>query len=155
MLLKTHLAISIFFILLFLPSVEYKIIFIILAIIATYLPDIDSRYSRIGRKKTARILQWFTKHRGMFHSFTFLLIITLFLVLFFPIIAFGFFLGYGLHLFADSFTKEGIRLFYPSKNVSKGGIRTGGKIEISLLVLLIMIDLALFFLRFSDFLKYI
>ncbi len=149
MLLKTHLAISIFFILIFLQSVEHKIIFVAVAVIATYIPDIDSRYSRIGRKKIARILQWFTKHRGMIHSFTFLLTIILFLILFFPIIAFGFFLGYGLHLFADSFTKEGIRPFYPSKKVSKGKIRTGGKLEISLFVVFVIADLALFFIRFS------
>jgi membrane-bound metal-dependent hydrolase YbcI (DUF457 family) len=50
------------------------------------------------------------------------------MVFLFPVIALGFFLGYGLHLFADSFTKEGITPFYPfSRMKSSGGITTGGK----------------------------
>ncbi len=118
MLIKTHLSITIFFILFFINSVEHKLVFVVVALIATYLPDVDSRYSTLGRKKINRILQWFTKHRGMIHSFSFLLTITLFLVLFVPVVALGFFLGYGLHLFADSFTKDGIKPFYPWKKRS-------------------------------------
>jgi membrane-bound metal-dependent hydrolase YbcI (DUF457 family) len=143
MLLKIHLAITLFFVLVFLSSVENKIIFIIIAVFATYLPDIDSRYSKIGRKKITRILNWFTKHRGIIHSFSFLLIIIIFLVLFFPVAAFGFFLGYGLHLFADSFTPAGIRPFYPSKKISKGKIRTGGIIERGVLIAFVILDLIL------------
>ena len=147
MLIKTHLAITIFFILLFINSVEHKFVFVVVALLATYLPDIDSRYSTLGRKKINRILQWFTKHRGMFHSFSFLLTITLFLVLFFPVVAFGFFLGYGLHLFADSFTPNGIRPFYPCKSKSCGKIRTGGRVETILFGVFIIFDVALFFVR--------
>ena len=43
MLLKTHLAIVVFFILLLIPSVEHKLVFVLVALIATYIPDIDSR----------------------------------------------------------------------------------------------------------------
>jgi membrane-bound metal-dependent hydrolase YbcI (DUF457 family) len=148
MLLKTHYVILIFFVLLLLPSVEHKIIFVITALIATQLPDIDSRYSKLGHRKLARILQIFTKHRGMIHSFTFLLSITIVLILIFPVLGFGFFLGYGMHLFSDSFTKEGIRPFYPFKKRSCGVIRTGGKIEIVLLILFFVLDLWLIFIRF-------
>lgn len=143
MLLKTHLAISVFFILFLLPFVEHKLVFIIISLIATYLPDADSRYSKIGYRKIARVLQWFTKHRGMIHSFTFLISITLLLVLFFPVIALGFFLGYSLHLLADGFTKEGIRPFYPWKKRSCGSIRTGGRLEIGILVAFIIVDIIL------------
>ena len=151
MLLKTHLAISIFFILLFLPAVEDKIIFIIVTLVATYIPDIDSRYSKLGRKKVFRILQWMTKHRGMIHSYTFLLSLTLLLALFIPILAFGFFLGYGLHLLADSFTPEGIRPFYLYKKKSSGMIRTGGNIEIGILGSFIILDLIFLVLRIEIF----
>lgn len=147
MLLKTHLSITIFFILLLINSVEHKIVFVIIALIATYIPDVDSRYSTLGRKRINRILQLFTKHRGMIHSFSFLLTITFFLVLFVPIVALGFFLGYGLHLFADSFTKNGIRPFYPWKKKSCGRIRTGGKFETSVFVGFVIVDIALFFVR--------
>jgi len=148
MLLKTHLAISIFFILLLINSVESKLFFIIVALLSTYIPDIDSRYSTLGRKKINRILQWFTKHRGVIHSFTFLLLITLLLTLFFPVLALGFFLGYGLHLFADSFTSEGIRPFYPFKKRVRGPVKTGGRFEIMFLVGFVILDLFLFFQRF-------
>lgn len=149
MMLKTHLVISIFFVLLLIPFVEYKWAFVVVAIIATYLPDIDSRYSRIGHRKIARILQWFTKHRGLFHSFSFLLIVTFFLAFFVPVIALGFFLGYGLHLFADSFTVEGIRPFYPSKNKSKGNLKTGSRMEIALFVVFLIADIGLLFNRMA------
>ncbi len=145
MLQKTHLAISILFILIFIELVEYKWIFVLAVLIGTYIPDIDSRYSSVGRRKTARILQIFTKHRGMIHSFSFLLTICLFLTLFFPKFVFGFFLGYGLHLFADSFTKEGIKPFYPWRKVSKGFVKTGGRFEVMILVGFIIADVMLFF----------
>ena len=149
MLIRTHLAITLFFILLLLPVIDAKLVFVGVALLATFIPDIDSRFSTIGQKKIARLLQIFTKHRGMIHSFTFLLTITLVLVLFFPVVALGFFLGYASHLFADSFTKEGIAPFWPLKQRTSGFIRTGGYIETIFFVSLILIDiLALLFLYF-------
>jgi|TARA_Y100000310_G_C20695573_1_gene825452 inner membrane protein len=143
MLIKTHLAITIFFILLLISSVEYKLIFVVFAILATYVPDIDSRFSTLGSKKIARILQFFTKHRGMIHSFTFLFVLTFLIALFFPIASLGFFVGYASHLFADSFTLDGIKPFYPSKVVSRGKVATGGVIEKGILVVFVVLDVAL------------
>ena len=78
-------------------------------------------------------------------NWTFL--ITIFFVLFFPILAFGFFLGYGLHLFVDSFTIRGIKPFYPLKKKCSGKIKTGGRIEVSLFVFFLLADLFLLFFR--------
>lgn len=149
MMLKTHFAISLFFIILFFPIVESKIVFTITCLFATMLPDMDSRFSTIGKKWIVRILNFFSKHRGFFHSYTFLLLITLIFALYLPVLAFGFFLGYGLHLFADSFTQYGIVAFWPSKRVVSGGLRTGGKIEKSLFVALIVVVFMLFAWRTS------
>lgn len=143
MLIHTHLSITLFFILLFISSMEYKFAFVLVALLATFIPDVDSKFSKIGKKKIFRILQFFVKHRGMMHSFIFLFLIALFLVLFFPIIALPFFLGYGLHLFADSFTIKGIKPFYPWKKVSLGKIRTGGKSEMFIFIVFIVVDLFL------------
>ncbi|HLD55893.1 MAG TPA: metal-dependent hydrolase [Candidatus Nanoarchaeia archaeon] len=152
MLIRTHLAISLFFILLFLSNVVDKLIFFIVVLIATFIPDIDSRFSTVGRKKIARILQFFTQHRGVTHSFLFLFSVTLLLTLFFPTIALGFFLGYSLHLFADSFTVDGIIPFYPFyKKKINGYIRTGGKSEIIVLVTFIILDIILVFGKFGKF----
>jgi membrane-bound metal-dependent hydrolase YbcI (DUF457 family) len=151
MLQRTHLAITVFLILLFWSSVNNSWALVLVSVIATYLPDIDSRYSRLGHRRIARVLQWFTKHRGMIHSFTFLLSVTVILVLFWPVVAFSFFLGYGSHLVADSFTKDGIRPFYPSKKKAKGFVKTGGRIEVGILVGFIIANLGLFFVRLGVF----
>ena len=148
MLIRTHIAITICAILIFISSVEHKLIFVLIMLIATFIPDVDSKFSTLGKKKTFRVLQFFIKHRGIMHSFTFLLLITLLLTLFFPVLALGFFLGYGLHLFADSFTSEGIRPFYPFKKRVRGPVKTGGRFEIMFLVGFVILDLFLFFQRF-------
>lgn len=141
MLIRTHLSITLFFVLLVISSIEHKLAFVLVALIATFIPDVDSQFSSLGKKKTFRILQFFIKHRGMLHSFSFLFMLSLFFVLFFPIIALGFFLGYGLHLLADSFTIKGITPFYPYKKKSSGRIRTGGKSETSIFVFFVLADL--------------
>jgi inner membrane protein len=146
MLIKTHLAITLLFILAFLSKVEHQIVFVVVALVATFIPDIDSRYSTIGKNKINRIFQFLTKHRGVIHSFTFLIVLTLVFLFFVPIIAFPFFLGYGLHLVADSFTIEGIQPFYPIKAKSHGILETGGRTEFFILVAFVIID---FFVLYS------
>ncbi len=141
--LKTHIIITLFFVLLLLNFVSNKIIFILIALLATYIPDIDTYNSKLGRKKIFRPLQIFVKHRGFFHSFTFLFLITFFLVLFFPFIALGFFVGYASHLFADSFTVDGITPFYPWKKKTSGLLKTGSSLETSIFVIMIIINLLL------------
>jgi len=147
MLAKTNLVVTLFFILLFISSVEKKIIFVLVALIATFIPDIDSRYSTLGKKKTFRVLQFFTKHRGIIHSFTFVFLITLLFVLFLPIIALPFFLGYSVHLFLDSFTVHGITPFYPFKMKYKGKISTGGKVETGIFAVFVIADVLLLILK--------
>lgn len=151
MLLKTHLVVTLCGILIFLSAVEHKITFVIVALVATIIPDIDTSSSRIGSKLILRPFQLFVKHRGLVHSFTFLFLVTLFFVLFIPVLAFGFFLGYVLHLFADSFTQEGIQVFYPFRKRTSWRVRTGGKTEVSIFIIFILIDLFLFVLNFSSF----
>ncbi|MAG11169.1 hypothetical protein CMI44_02560 [Candidatus Pacearchaeota archaeon] len=150
MLIRTHLVITSFFVLLFLPYVEGKLAFAVVALIAAFLPDVDSRFATIGRRKIARILQVFTKHRGVIHSFTFLMTLTFLLIIFYPRISLGFFLGYSLHLLADSFTPDGIKPFYPSKKKSTGIVPTGGKREMIVLVFFIIANLVLLGLRIFD-----
>jgi len=151
MLIKTHLVITIFGILLLILAVEHKIIFVIVALISTFIPDIDSRYSVMGRNRLNRILQFFTKHRGIIHSFTFLIFITLIFVFVLPSIALGFFVGYGLHLFADSFTVYGITPFFPfSKKKSAGFIVSGKKFEKFVFISFLVFDIVLLWMKLSD-----
>lgn len=151
MLSKTHLAITLCFVLLFLNVVEYKLVFVIVALFATLIPDIDTKFSTLGRKKFARAIGFFVKHRGMFHSFSFLLAVTIVLILFWPVGSLGFFLGYGLHLFADSFTRTGIRGFYPYKKKTKGKVKTGSRIETGIFVVFLILDIGLILMRIGIF----
>ncbi len=150
MLTKTHLAIAFFLLLFFIPQINYKLTFGIVLILSTLLADIDSQYSYLGRYKILRPLQWLVKHRGIFHSFTLLFPMTLFFVLFLPTFSFPFFLGYGIHLFADSFTKEGIQPFYPLKKTYSGKISTGGKTEVIIFAVFVVADLFLGLIRVSS-----
>lgn len=151
MLVKTHFVITLFFVLLFIYSVQYKFAFVFVAFLACLIPDIDAGLSKFRTRKTLRISRFFIKHRGFIHSFTFLFIVTLFFVLFFSIVAFPFFLGYGLHLFVDSFTIQGIKPFYPLKKISSWKIKTGGKFELFIFVFFILIDLLLLVIRLPGF----
>ncbi len=143
MLFRTHLAIAIFFILLFLSKVEHKISFVLVLFAAAVIPDIDTRFSKLGKRKIFRLLQFFVKHRGLFHSFFFLIFVTLVLVLFIPVISLPFFLGYSSHLVADSFTIEGIYQFYPIKKRVSGEIKNGSRAEILVLIIVVLVDAAM------------
>lgn len=143
MMIRTHLAIAVLAILLFLPHISNKILFVIVALVATLIPDVDCAFSTLGSSRIFKFLQFFTKHRGIIHSFSFCLLVSVILALFFPALAFAFFLGYGLHLIADSFTQEGITPFWPYSKTSSGIIRTGGRIESSVFLAFVIIDLIL------------
>ncbi len=143
MLLRTHLAFGILMIILFLNYVNDKLIFIGMILLATVLPDLDSGFSSWGRHLIFRPLQFFVKHRGIIHSFTFGVLVSVVLAVFWPVVSLGFFLGYSVHLICDSFTKEGIQPFWPLRVRSKGFISTGGRIEDSLFVFLVLFDAVL------------
>lgn len=140
--IRTHIAINLLFLLLFLGHVSNKLVFIPVVLIATILPDIDTGFSTVGKLKTSRIIQYFVKHRGVFHSFSFCILVSLIFAFFIPVLAFPFFLGYSLHLFADSFTLEGIKPFWPSKKSLSWKLRTGSLFETSLFVCFLVADLA-------------
>ncbi len=147
MLLRTHLLITLCFALLFMPFVAYPFLFLGIALVATYIPDIDLKYP-VGKKRFfLRPLQWMVSHRGFLHSFVFMLLITLGFVLFFPFVALPFFLGYASHLMADSFTVKGIRPFYPFSYSCLGRIKTGGISETNVLIFFILADLFLILSR--------
>jgi len=144
MMRRTHLAIGLAFALLFLPHVNNKLIFFLVVLISSLIPDIDSPNSTLGRHKVFRPLQWVSEHRGVFHSLTLGVVFALILALIWPILAFPFFLGYAAHLLSDSFTKDGITPFWPWKRNTRGPIRTGGASEYPVFIVFLVIDAVLF-----------
>lgn len=151
MLLRTHLALNAFIILLLMNYSSHSILFVCIALFATVLPDIDTPFSYIGRKKPSRIINFFTKHRGFLHSFTFLFLLTIIFALIVPQIAFAFFVGYGFHLFADCFTIQGITPFWPWKRKSCGRVETGGRFESSLFFIFLILDVIFIGIKISGF----
>ncbi|MAG79197.1 metal-dependent hydrolase [Candidatus Pacearchaeota archaeon] len=152
MLIRTHLIITLFFILLLLPFVNDKIIFIAVALLATYIPDIDTKKSKIGKYLIFRPIQWISKHRGIIHSLIFLIFLTIVLWLFFKEVSFGFFVGFGSHLIADSLTISGVSLFSPfSKKKFSGIIKTGGISETIIFIVFLIADLGLLIRKFPIF----
>jgi len=124
MLYYTHLIVALFFSLLLFES--FGFVFLIVALISTILPDIDTRHSRIGKYWIFRPLQFFLVHRGILHSFVFLIVVGLVLSLFSKVVAYGFLFGYGLHLFLDRI-----------------GIKVGSVLETMIFVVFVIGDLIL------------
>ena len=147
MLFKTHFVIALFFVLVFFSYVENPLVFLPVAFLATVLPDIDSRFSKIGHYKLSRIFNFFVHHRGVMHSFTFLAFISSLIFLFFREILLPFAFAYSLHLLLDAFTVSGIMPLYPLKWRTKGKIKTGGFLEGILFVSFLLMDLFLLFFK--------
>jgi len=147
MLFRTHLAAALL-IALILLFFKLNPLFIIIFILASLLPDIDHPSSKIGRR--FKFLNLLFTHRGFFHSLFALLIFTILLYFINFLLAIAFFTGYFLHLLLDSFTRQGIFLFYPfSTKRSKGNIKVGSFLEniVFFIVVFIIIVLLIFYLK--------
>lgn len=146
MLARTHLAFGFLAALAALPfaNAGNKFIFFGLVLLGALLPDIDQPNSRISSKIPVipNIINFFSKHRGIFH--------TLFLAVLIPGIIWYFagrnygiaiFAGYLSHLIIDGFTKSGINFLHPLSNLRLSGfIKTGGFGEhIILAIILVLI----------------
>jgi len=103
------------------------LIFFALVLLGALLPDIDEGESKISKWTRLRIISFFSKHRGFFHSLGFVVLIVLVLRVFFgDYYAWGLFLGLSSHLLSDGLTKQGINFFYPFSELRlRGWIRTG------------------------------
>jgi membrane-bound metal-dependent hydrolase YbcI (DUF457 family) len=145
---RTHIAIVIFFSFLLFENDVNFLLFLFVSIVATLIPDLDSKNSKLGKKKVFRIFNLFMKHRGIVHSFIFLFALSVLILLLWKEILLPFVLGYALHLITDSFTLQGTRIFYPFKLRVKGIIKTGGIIELVIFFIFVLADLFLIINKF-------
>jgi len=143
MFFKTHLIIALFFALMFFDYFGNPIVFLPVIFIATLIPDIDSRFSKLGKRKIFRIFNFFVKHRGITHSFTFLSVLSLLIFFSFKEILLPFSFAYSLHLLLDTLTIHGIAPFYPLKFRVGGKVKTGGFLETIFFTSFLLIDLFL------------
>lgn len=142
MLFYTHLIFAFLFGILSMNYVHpaNQVLFIVLVVFGGTLPDVDSSSSKLGSK--VKVVSWFFKHRGFFHSLFVLPFISLILYFIgFSNFAIPIIIGYVSHLIADSMTKEGIMFLYPlSKAKIKGFIRTGGFLEKIIFIILVVLS---------------
>ena len=145
MLKRTHLVVGIGAVLYFLDVAQLrnKLIFSVVVLIASLLPDLESAFFSTERRGIIRRFKMISPKQGILHTYTFCIAVAIFLALFFPVYAFPFFVGYSFHLFLDSFTPQGIRAFWPLKKRSKGYIHAGGKMDYMIFYILIIVDIAL------------
>ncbi len=141
---RTHLAFSFLISILIIDSfnIQNKIIFIVVLLIASALPDIDSYKSKLGKKikPISFLINILLGHRGIFHSPFLLILISMVIAIINIEIAAAFFIGYLSHLVLDSLTPEGVMFFYPfSKKRTKGFIRTGSLWENIFFILLLVL----------------
>jgi membrane-bound metal-dependent hydrolase YbcI (DUF457 family) len=139
---------ALFGIILLISHVENKIIFAAMVFLATIIPDMDTGFSRSGKNFAGKSLQLFVKHRGIVHSLTAGIFLSILLAVYWPVSSMGFFLGWAIHMICDSFTKDGIQPLWPLKFKSSGFILTGGKFEETLFLSMIGINLVFFLILF-------
>lgn len=143
MLAKTHLAFGFLVGLVAMQFISTGNIFIFfgLVLIGSLLPDIDSPNSTMSSRIPVipRIVQLFARHRGIFHSIFFAVIISgLFLYLTNKPYALALFIGYASHLVADGFTESGINFLHPVAKLHLSGfIKTGTYAEVVVLLIII------------------
>lgn len=118
--------------------VDMPFFILVFVILGSIFVDVDSCNSKIGRKFW--FLSWCFKHRGILHSLIACLFLSLAVCFFNLWFGFGFFIGYLSHLFIDSFTIMGIRMFWPLKLRIKGRIRSGYWVEGILFSLILFLD---------------
>lgn len=134
MMYKTHVAFAIFLCLILSKFFNFDVMATtLISVFSTSIPDIDHTNSKISRTKLFRpisfLVSLISRHRGIFHGILMMAVLSLIVFRFFPKFLLGFCIGYGAHLFADLLTVQGIMIFWPSKYLIKGFIKTGGVLE--------------------------
>ncbi len=146
---KTYLVLGIGVALYFLPHISNKPLFLVSVLISSFLPDLFSFFPIPGRRKMHFSKDEVIKPNDFLHTYTVCVIISILLALFYPLLAFPFFIGYSFHLALDSFSVRGIKPFWPFKKVSAGPINPGGKTEKTIFIMLIIFDVALLLKSFA------
>jgi inner membrane protein len=153
MLSKTHflagLVVGIFLIQYF--TISQPILFLLIFLISTILPDIDTPHSKIGRKvlPLSYMLNLIFGHRGFLHSIWIPLgVVALSFYLGSQFIGLTFFGGYVLHLIVDTLTIGGVKWLGPVGGKVKGLFPTGGFSEaviFSILLILLALEITKLF----------
>lgn len=149
MMFRTHLAFSLFIglALIKILNVENQILFLVFLLFFAVFPDIDEKSSKISKriKFLSYPINFIFSHRGFFHTVYFpLALFLLFLSIDETILGISVVAGYLSHLFLDSLTKSGIRIFKPFFKLRfYGFFKVGGFFDYFLFLLFLMLDIYL------------
>ena len=124
-------------------NIYSQIIFCVILLTSTSLPDIDTKDSKISRKIPIlpSLLSIFTVHRGIIHSIYPVIILSVVLYQYNGFYTFAFIIGYSSHLILDALTLQGVNFFHPFAQFHvKGFIKTGSIFELILFISLIAIS---------------
>ena len=149
MMFRTHLTFSLFIglILIKILDVQNQILFLILLLFFGVFPDIDEKSSKISKKTKilSRPISFLFKHRGFFHTIYFpLILFLLFFIMNQRILGIAAVAGYLSHLFLDSLTKSGIRIFKPFLKLKfYGFFKTGRFFDYFLFLVFFIMDIYL------------
>ena len=105
-----------------------EIVFLVLVLLGSILPDIDDGNSKIKKASgvLGSIISFMFKHRGILHSLIFVFFLFILISLWNSYYAWGLSIGYLSHLLSDSLTPMGIRIFYPFSSFKlRGPIKVG------------------------------
>ncbi len=144
MLFLTHLLLGIIS---FLLIKEYlignQIIILLLILLGSILPDIDESHSKLNQWGgiLGKIVAFFSRHRGMFHSLLFAVGLSAILSYVWSwYYGLALFVGYVSHLIGDALTPMGVQVFEPFlKFRIKGPIKTGSWMEWAVKILLVIL----------------
>lgn len=141
---KTHLVFSFLIGLYLMERFSSKYLFLGLLLFGSLLPDLDTPYSKLGRKvrPISGLIKFIFGHRKLFHSLIMAVLIFVVFNYIFDMYLVGVALsaGFVLHLVADGLTKEGVNFLYPFARFRVSGfIKTGGVLELLLFFVLVFL----------------
>ena len=120
-----------------------NLIFFLILLLGSILPDIDERHSKVNRWSgfIGQITTFFAKHRGFFHSLLFFIILFFLIAHYWNInYAWALMLGYLAHIMGDGITRMGVQIFYPFSDFKfKGPVKVGGMLEILIMIILVVL----------------
>jgi inner membrane protein len=143
----THLAFSFLIGLILIKYFGFsnQILFMILFLLFSLLPDIDKIGSKVSKK--FKVISFFVNifigHRGLVHSILIPVILYLILFLIRMDIAIAASFGYLSHLVLDCFNVSGVKLFWPFPKKIKGFVKVGSLTEYLIFIGLLIVDVYL------------
>ena len=119
---------------------DNPILYTLLIMFGTILPDIDHPNSKLGKR--FKWVGWLFQHRGIFHSIIPPAILGYCVYVFVDEKSmYAFLVGYFIHLLLDGMTRKGIMPFFPiNKSLIRGRIKTKGLVEHIFFFVLLMIS---------------